>query len=55
MKCKECGNRINLTTDNLMMFDYETFFKCDKCQTDYSEEEFDKELEKVYWEGRSRK
>lgn len=49
MKCKECGSKINITVDNLMIFSYQAFFKCEKCQTCYSEEEINKELEKIYW------
>lgn len=53
MKCRECGSRIDLTTENIMIFEYETFYKCDKCATSYSEEEIKKELERIYWEGRA--
>lgn len=55
MKCKECGSKLDITTENIMIFDYETLYKCDVCHACYSEEEISKELEKVYWEGRNMK
>lgn len=55
MRCKECGSKLVITTDTMMIFSYETLYKCEICQTCYSEEEMNKELEKIYWEGRNRK